>query len=129
MTSGKLPPFVDPEIARDFIHTDDVCDALLLLASSKVSDPSSIFNLASGVQTTIRDVADIARARFGIVDQPKWGSMPNRGWDTRCWVGDPSKMARELGWRASLNFEEGFGKTADWYQDNRTWLDPSCVDA
>ncbi len=36
---------------------------------------------------------------------------------------DSSKLQRELGWKPSLQFEEGIGKTVDWYLNNQVWLD------
>ncbi|MCF1753297.1 dTDP-glucose 4,6-dehydratase [Mariniradius sediminis] len=36
---------------------------------------------------------------------------------------DASKIQRELGWEPSLQFEEGIGKTIDWYLANEDWLD------
>ncbi len=35
---------------------------------------------------------------------------------------DSSKLQRELGWQPSLQFEEGLGKTVDWYLANEEWL-------
>lgn len=36
---------------------------------------------------------------------------------------DSSKLQDELGWKPSLQFEEGLGKTVDWYLANQEWLD------
>lgn len=35
---------------------------------------------------------------------------------------DSSKIQRELGWKPSLQFEEGLEKTVEWYLQNETWL-------
>jgi len=35
---------------------------------------------------------------------------------------DASKIANELGWEPSLQFEEGLALTVDWYLDNKAWL-------
>lgn len=35
---------------------------------------------------------------------------------------DASKLNKELGWKPSLQFEEGLEKTVDWYLSNETWL-------
>lgn len=35
---------------------------------------------------------------------------------------DSSKLQKELGWKPSLQFEEGLEKTVDWYLSNETWL-------
>ncbi len=36
---------------------------------------------------------------------------------------DSSKLQRELGWKPSLQFEEGIEKTIDWYLNNPDWLE------
>ena len=36
---------------------------------------------------------------------------------------DASKISNELGWKPSLQFEEGLEKTVDWYLSNTEWLD------
>ena len=35
---------------------------------------------------------------------------------------DSTKLQRELGWKPSLQFEEGLAKTVDWYLANKEWL-------
>jgi len=36
---------------------------------------------------------------------------------------DASKLEKELGWKPSLQFEEGLSKTIDWYLSNQEWMD------
>lgn len=36
---------------------------------------------------------------------------------------DSTKLEKELGWRPSLQFEEGLEKTVRWYLDNQEWMD------
>lgn len=36
---------------------------------------------------------------------------------------DATKINRELGWKPSLQFEEGLEKTVDWYLSNQEWID------
>jgi dTDP-glucose 4,6-dehydratase len=35
---------------------------------------------------------------------------------------DSSKLQRELGWKPSLQFEEGLEKTVEWYLANEEWM-------
>ena len=44
-----------------------------------------------------------------------------KGHDLRYAI-DSSKIMHELGWKPSLQFEEGLGKTVDWYLENEGWL-------
>ena len=45
-----------------------------------------------------------------------------KGHDLRYAI-DPTKLSRELGWKPSLQFEEGIEKTVKWYLDNQEWMD------
>ena len=36
---------------------------------------------------------------------------------------DSTKLQKELGWKPSLQFEEGIEKTVRWYLENQNWLD------
>jgi len=36
---------------------------------------------------------------------------------------DCSKITRELGWKRSVNFEEGLDKTVAWYLGNKQWVE------
>lgn len=110
---GHLPPLVSPSIARDFVHVDDAVAACLL-----ASDPSvpcgSVYNIATGVQTSLAELAALARAVHGIDDEPRWGSMAPRSWDTDTWVGNASRIAEQLGWRATTSLAEGYRDLVDW---------------
>ena len=35
---------------------------------------------------------------------------------------DSSKIAKELGWKPTVTFEQGLEKTVDWYLDNKSWV-------
>jgi dTDP-glucose 4,6-dehydratase len=37
---------------------------------------------------------------------------------------DASKIKRELGWQPQVNFDEGIGRTVDWYLSRRDWWEP-----
>ncbi|MFN8564851.1 MAG: NAD-dependent epimerase/dehydratase family protein [Anaerolineae bacterium] len=81
---GRLPPLVNPEIARDFVHADDVNDAYLQAARATAPDIGAVYNVGSGTQTSAaRKVVETARQVMNIAAPPVWGSMPGRVWDLR----------------------------------------------
>jgi len=112
---GALPPLVDGAIARDFVYLDDVLDAFLLAAERGV-EPGEVFNVGSGVETTIAAAVESARQLFGLAAEPDFGSMQARAWDTSSWVADPSRIRARLGWQATASFSEGLARTADWLE-------------
>ncbi|MGH2996928.1 MAG: NAD-dependent epimerase/dehydratase family protein, partial [Gaiellaceae bacterium] len=108
---GELPPLVSPAVARDFVHVDDVCEALVLASRA---EPGRVFNVGSGRQTTVAEVVDAARRLLGVEAEPVWGSMPDRAWDTETWIANPERIRRELGWEARIRLEEGLARTLEW---------------
>jgi len=55
----KSMNLVDPETARDQIYVDDIAEAYLKIEELK-KNPGEYFNIGTGVQSTIKDVVDIA---------------------------------------------------------------------
>jgi UDP-glucose 4-epimerase len=117
---GELPPLVNPDVARDFVHVDDVVDAYLRAAQSDGLEAGGIYNVGSGTQTTIRQIVTVARSVMQIERKPDWGSMPDRQWDTNVWVSDSGKAARELGWSARTDIESGLQRTVEWVRTRRS---------
>jgi nucleoside-diphosphate-sugar epimerase len=117
--AGRLPPLVNPDVARDFVFTEDVVEAFRLAAEKATAIPrGSVYNVGTGVQTSIRQVVELARRTLGVSEEPRWGSMPDRQWDTGVWIADNRKIDRELGWRPRVSFAEGFGKMAEWLREH-----------
>lgn len=113
---GDLPPLADPDVARDYVHVDDVCEAYLLAASRPAPEPGSVYNVGTGIQTTLRQVVDVARRVLPITVEPRWSSMPRRVWDTHVWLSDSRRIRAELGWQPRVEFEVGLRSTLQWFR-------------
>jgi nucleoside-diphosphate-sugar epimerase len=114
---GKLPPLVSPEIARDYVYVDDVNDAYLSAATRPGQEPGAVYNVGTGVQTSLREVVEVARRVMNITAEPEWGSMPGRHWDTNAWVSNNLKIQSELAWQPRYSFESGFRQMVNWLKD------------
>ncbi len=120
---GEYPPFVDPDISRDFVYITDVIRATLLAAIRGIqSARGESINIASGNKTTIREVAKIAREIFELDADPAWGDMPNRAWDLKDWYGDATKAREKLGWEAQVGFLDGLRANTQWIKDTPSLL-------
>jgi UDP-glucose 4-epimerase len=115
---NSLPPLVNPEVARDFVYVDDVIEAYLLAATVPGQDVAAIYNVGTGVQTTMRQVVEVARRELQISQEPRWASMPDRIWDTDTWVSDNRLIREQLGWRPAYTFEQGFRRMVEWFRSN-----------
>jgi dolichol-phosphate mannosyltransferase len=112
----RLPPFVGPDTSRDFLYVDDAIRAFLgaavLLRPDRYGDS---FNVGSGIKTTIRDLAYLAKRVFRLDCEPQFSSMPARTWDLDDWYSNPARAAQALGWRAEVALDEGLRRTDRWY--------------
>ncbi len=73
-----------------------------------------MWNLGSGVQTTLEDLVTISRSVFDVSEEPVWGSMENRVWDTDRWLADAGRARTDLGWCAVTPLAAGLQAMGDW---------------
>lgn len=114
---GTRMDLVSPKTARDQIYVEDVVDAYLLIDRLK-KYAGEIFNIGTGIQSTIRKVVDITVRVTGKKAKFRWGHMRNRSWDTTYWVADVSKARRDLHWKPRIDLKTGLGLTWDWFKKN-----------
>ncbi len=120
---GKLPPLVRPTISRDFVYVDDAVEAFVQAASRPGQEPGVVYNVGSGVRTTLADLVAVARRVFELRVEPAWGSMDDRHWDTDVWVSDPTLIRQALGWEARVGLEAGLRATAAFLSETPGMLD------
>jgi nucleoside-diphosphate-sugar epimerase len=116
---GALPPLVDPDVAHDFVYIDDVVEAFARIPGAESVRPGAVYNIGTGVQTTLREIVDIARAELAVNVVPEWGTMPNRRWDTAVWVANASRAAADFGWVPRVDVRTGFRRTIEWQRTRR----------
>ena len=110
-----VPPLIlgDGSTTMDFIYTTDVARANILAAKSEVSD--EIFNVGSGVETSLNGLAQILLKVMGSDLKPQYGPerkvnpVPRR-------LADTSKAKRMLGFQAEVSLEEGLKRLVDWWR-------------
>lgn len=98
---------------REFLHVDDLADASLFCM--KNYEDSGIINVGTGVDITIKELAEKISSVVGYTGSIKW--------DTNKPNGTPRKLLNvdkltNLGWKYSIGLEEGLNKTYDWYLRN-----------
>jgi UDP-glucose 4-epimerase len=102
--------------SRDFIYVEDMARGMMACALS--GEPGEIYNLASGVETSILDLAKRINSIIG--NTTPIALAPARDWDrSGRRFGDPAKAREKLGFTASVAHEDGLRRTIDWTQKNR----------
>jgi nucleoside-diphosphate-sugar epimerase len=118
--TGQLPPLVNPGAMHDFVFIEDVVEAYLLAAGKAGQESGVVYNVGTGRQTSLGEIVACARRIMKIDVEPRWGSMPDRRWDTGNWVADSQKIRKELGWRPKYNLEQGLSSVVEWFQSDPT---------
>jgi nucleoside-diphosphate-sugar epimerase len=98
---------------RDFVYVDDAAHAIAALAGAPVS---GAFNIATGVGTSVADVALRIATEAGRPDLLRVGALARRECDPAWLVGCPRKLAAETGWRAQVPLAEGIRETIRWWR-------------
>jgi nucleoside-diphosphate-sugar epimerase len=108
--------------SRDFIYVDDVVRGLIRCAEA--GEPGEVYNLASGVETTIRELADLVAAAAG---QPVEVVLaPMRPWDrSGRRFGSTEKSASQLGFTAETSIAIGIERTVEWTRAHLDDIDRS----
>jgi UDP-glucose 4-epimerase len=117
IANGHAPLiFGDGSQTMDFVHVADIARANLLAAKSEVTD--EVFNVASGTETSLKELAQTLSRIMGSMGPPehaaerKVNPVPRRLADTR-------KAQRFLGFEARVSLEEGLRGLVEWWQSER----------
>jgi GDP-L-fucose synthase len=98
---------------REFLHVDDLGQAVLFALENNLDE--HIYNVGSGVDLAIKDLAVLIQAAVGHKGEVHWdSSMPD---------GTPRKLLDvsrllDCGWMPSINLDHGIKETYRWFRNN-----------
>ncbi len=112
------PPLVlgDGTQTMDFVYVEDIARANVLSLASDVSD--EVFNVASGVETSLNELAAALGRAMGVRVAPEYGPerrvnpVPRR-------LASTEKAKRLLGFTASVPLDEGLSRLVKWWRAER----------
>ena len=112
---GEVVLWGDGSPTREFLYVEDCADGLLRAA--ELYDRPEPVNLGTGVETSIRELAETIAELTGFGGAIRWDtSMPN-GQPRRSL--DASKAEQLFGFRAETPLRDGLQRTIRWYRDSR----------
>lgn len=100
---------------REFVHADDIADAVLFLLNADLADVELPINIGAGVDYSIRELAETMASVVGYQGGIEW--------DTSKPDGSPRKLLdssriRALGWQPHTDFRHGLEQTYEWFLAN-----------
>ena len=95
---------------RELLHVDDAADAFFFLLERY--DEERLINVGTGVDTTIRELAETIRDVVGFPGELTFDTSKPDGTPQK--LLDVSTLTR-LGWTAKIPLREGLASTYDWY--------------
>jgi len=130
MAGQPLPVYGDGSNVRDWLFVED--HARALRAVFERGEPGETYNVGGNAEQRNIDVVKAICAhldrRLPREDGRSYAEQitfvsDRPGHDQRYAI-DAAKIARELGWRPQVTFEQGIAATVDWYIDRPDWWEP-----
>jgi UDP-glucose 4-epimerase len=104
----------DGSVRRDYVHVDDVVDALL--RTIHYQGPEYLFNIGSGRSVSLNELIDLIRRR--VANDIVVNYQPARSFDVQENVLDISRSAKELAWKPSIDLETGIERLIESAKSN-----------
>jgi dTDP-glucose 4,6-dehydratase len=118
LDGAKVPLYGDGLNVRDWLHVDDHCRGIQLVADA--GRPGEIYNIGGGTELSNRELTERLLAAVGAGWDMVEPVDDRKGHDRRYSV-DITKINTELGYAPKVSFEDGLADTVAWYKENRTW--------
>lgn len=114
-----LPLENNGNASRDFIYVDDMARGLI--ACAEKGEPGEVYNLASGVETSIGDLARLINSITGNIVPMNF--QPPRDWDrSGKRFGSTEKAKNKLKFVAKVPLEKGIQETVSWTKNNQNFI-------
>ena len=128
LNEKPLPVYGKGENVRDWLYVEDHARAIdVVFHKGKIGETYNIggFNEWKNldlIKILCKTVDEKISNSPGTSERLITFVKDRAGHDLRYAI-DASRIMNELGWKPSLQFEEGISKTVDWYLENKEWLE------
>jgi dTDP-glucose 4,6-dehydratase len=121
LAGDPVPVYGDGMQVRNWLHVEDFAAAIDIVLERgtageayNVGGPDELPNIE-----VVRRILELTGRDESLIDYVR----DRLGHDRRYSLGS-EKVAAELGWSAKVRFEDGLGRTVEWYRDNESWWAP-----
>ncbi|GAA0968145.1 dTDP-glucose 4,6-dehydratase [Acrocarpospora macrocephala] len=116
----KVPLYGDGGNIRDWVHVDDHCRGIQLVAER--GEPGQVYHIAGTAELSNLELTErLLTALEAAPDMVE--RVPDRKGHDRRYSLDDSRL-RALGYAPQVSFEDGLAETVRWYVDNPSWWKP-----
>ncbi len=127
-----VPLYGDGKQVRDWLHVDDHVNGLVAVLERGA--PGVTYNIGGGCEKTNLEVAQTVLAAVAelsgsgedaVQASSRIEFVADRPGHDRRYALDSSRIQRQLGWRAQMDFHTGIRQTVAWYLAHRDWWSAS----
>ena len=120
LEKSQIEIFGDGKLIRDYIYIDDLIEAII--KSMDYDGNEKIFNIGTGVGTTINRVVDIIGGELNFFDSKNKKYIESRAYDLDKNILDISLAKKELNWSPKTDLNHGINKTIEWAKNHGDYL-------
>jgi UDP-glucose 4-epimerase len=115
---GKpLVIYGDGTSSRDYVHVDDISRALQLALEADQLPGGTVLHAASGVETSVAELADLCRGAAGVPDHPV-EYRPERAGEVGRNFASYDLAAELLGFAPTVKREDGIPRLWQWFTEH-----------
>jgi UDP-glucose 4-epimerase len=120
MLNGEQPIiFGDGAQSRDFTYIQNAVDAnLLAMKAPALQAAGQMFNVATGKRADLNQAFQLLKKVTGYRGEVKYA--PARSGDVKHSLADLARAEKHLGYKPTVDFEEGLRRTVDWYRGQQS---------
>ncbi len=118
LEGGVVPVYGDGKHEREWLWVDDHVAAIRLLIDE--GTPGETYNIGSGEQC---ENLDVVERLIGLVGSGSMEHVTDRPGHDRRYGLDSAKL-HALGWKPTVDLDEGLARTVAWYREHRDWWEP-----
>ena len=117
LLEGEVPSFTKGEQEWDYLYCDDAAEILLRLAKKGIS--GKVYCVGSGETRRLSEYITVMRDKVDLKAEIDLGGIPYGDNQLMYLCADMRDVKADTEFDKFTSFEEGIGKTIDWYKEQR----------